>query len=135
MEQQLAQSKLDKTGMWVTTVCAIHCLLLPLILPLLSVIGLSFIGEDLLENTVLSFSIAIGLLALFMGARKHKKWWLMLLLLGGAVIYSNRDIFGPWGEPVIILLGAGMIIYAHWVNLRWSLRLRAQHTSTAAPSE
>ncbi|HAR56141.1 MAG TPA: MerC domain-containing protein, partial [Idiomarina baltica] len=27
------QQKLDRAGIWITTVCAIHCLLLPLILP------------------------------------------------------------------------------------------------------
>lgn len=118
-----APKNLDKAGIWITTLCAIHCLLLPVILPLLALAGLAFIGEDLLENTVLGLSVIIGLLSLVNGARKHGKWYLLSLLLLGAVIYSQRDIFGPWGEPVIILFGAGLIIYAHVSNLRLSRKL------------
>ena len=66
-----ASKNLDKAGIWVTTVCAIHCLLLPVILPLLAMAGLAFIGEDLLENAILGLSVVIGLLSLISGARKH----------------------------------------------------------------
>ena len=118
-----ASKNLDKAGIWVTTLCAIHCLLLPVILPLLAMAGLAFIGEDLLENTILGFSVVIGLFSLISGARKHGKWHLLSLLLLGAFIYSQRDILGHWGEPVIILFGAGLIIYAHVSNLRLSRKL------------
>jgi|TARA_R100001224_G_scaffold69972_1_gene42408 O-antigen ligase len=109
---------LDKAGIWITTLCAIHCLLLPLILPLLAMAGLAFIGEDALENTILGLSVFVGLWSLVSGARKHGNWNLLTFLLLGAAIYSQRDVLGHWGEPVIILFGAGLIIYAHVSNLR-----------------
>jgi len=118
-----ASKNLDKAGIWVTTLCAIHCLLLPVILPLLAMAGLAFIGEDFLENAILGLSVVIGLLSLVSGARKHGKWHLLSLLLLGAFIYSQRDILGHWGEPVIILFGAGLIIYAHVSNLRLNRKL------------
>ena len=111
--------------MWITTLCAIHCLLLPLILPLLALAGLAFIGEDLLENTILGLSVAVGLWSLIGGARKHGEWRLLVPLLAGALIYSQRDILGHLGEPFIILLGASLIIYAHWSNLRRSRKVNA----------
>ncbi|HAS15171.1 MULTISPECIES: MerC domain-containing protein [Idiomarina] len=114
---------LDKAGIWITTLCAIHCLLLPVILPLLAMAGLAFIGEDALENTILGLSVVVGLWSLISGARKHGKWHLLSLLLLGAVIYSQRDILGHWGEPIIILFGAGLIIYAHVSNLRLNRKL------------
>ncbi len=114
---------LDKAGIWITTLCAIHCLLLPVILPLLAMAGLAFIGEDALENTILGLSVVVGLWSLISGARKHGNWHLLSLLLLGAVIYSQRDILGHWGEPVIILFGAGLIIYAHVSNLRLNRKL------------
>ncbi|MDV6316832.1 MerC domain-containing protein [Idiomarina sp. HP20-50] len=113
-----APKNLDKAGIWITTVCAIHCLLLPVILPLLALAGFAFIGEDLLENSILGLSVVVGLWSLVGGARRHGKWWLLAFLIAGAAIYSQRDILGPWGEPVIILVGAGLIIYAHLSNLR-----------------
>lgn len=125
------QKKLDRAGMWITTLCAIHCLLLPLILPLLALAGLAFIGEDLLENTILGLSVVVGLWSLVGGARQHGEWRLLVLLLAGAFIYSLRDILGPIGEPFIILLGAGMIIYAHWSNLKRSRRITSVAPSIA----
>ncbi|TDP27849.1 MerC mercury resistance protein [Idiomarina aquatica] len=119
------QKRLDRAGMWITTLCAIHCLLLPLILPLLALAGLAFIGEDLLENSILGLSVAVGLWSLIGGARKHGEWRLLVPLLAGALIYSQRDILGHLGEPFIILLGASLIIYAHWSNLRRSRKVNA----------
>lgn len=109
---------LDKTGMWVTAVCAIHCLLLPVILPMLSLIGLSFIGAETLEKTILGTSILVGAIALSLGTRQHTRWYPIVLLLVGGLIYSQKDSMGELGEPIIILAGASLIILAHWVNLR-----------------
>src|SRR5690606_34619034 len=107
-----------KTGMWVTTLCALHCLLLPVILPMLSLIGLSFIGEELLERVILGTSIVLGLVALISGIRKHARFYPLVLLVAGGFIYWHKDSLGEMGEPIIILLGASLIIAAHWVNLR-----------------
>lgn len=115
---------LDKAGMWVTALCAIHCLLLPVILPMLSLIGLSFIGAETLERTILGTSILLGSIALSIGTRQHSRIYPIGLLLAGGFIYFQKDALGAWGEPVIILFGAGLIIAAHWVNLRL-LRARA----------
>jgi len=129
------QQKLDRAGIWITTVCAIHCLLLPLILPLLALVGFSFLGEDLLENTILGVSVIVGLTALIGGAKQHGKWSLLIPLLAGALIYSQRDILGPWGEPVIIAVGAGLIIYAHISNLRRSRKIMASANAPLAEAK
>ncbi|WP_301898879.1 MerC domain-containing protein [Pseudidiomarina terrestris] len=104
--------------MWVTAVCALHCLLLPVILPMLSLIGLSFIGEELLERVILGTSIVLGLVALLMGMRQHLRVYPLLLLVAGGFIYWHKDSLGEVGEPAIILLGASLIVLAHWVNLK-----------------
>lgn len=114
----MTERSLDKTGMWVTTLCALHCLLLPVILPMLSLIGLSFIGEELLERVILGTSIALGLVALISGIRKHARFYPLVLLIAGGFIYWHKDSLGEMGEPIIILLGASLIVAAHWVNLR-----------------
>ncbi|AVJ56915.1 MerC domain-containing protein [Idiomarina sp. OT37-5b] len=129
------QKKLDRAGMWITTLCAIHCLLLPLILPLLALTGMAFIGEDLLENTILGLSVVVGLWSLVGGARQHGEWRLLIPLLAGAVIYSQRDVFGHIGEPFIILFGAGLIIYAHWSNLQRSRKQSRIAAATGAMPE
>jgi|SRR5690554_3442720 len=114
----MTQRSLDKTGIWVTTLCALHCLLLPVILPLLSLIGLSFLGEELLERMILGTSIVVGLIALFSGMRKHTRFYPLVLLIAGGFVYWHKDSLGEMAEPLIIFIGAGLIIAAHWVNLR-----------------
>jgi len=88
---------IDKAGMWVTTLCALHCLLLPVILPMLSLIGLSFIGEEVLERTILGISIIVGAIALALGARKHSRFYPVALLVLGGFIYSLKDALGHMG--------------------------------------
>lgn len=114
----MTQRSLDKTGMWVTTLCALHCLFLPVILPLLSLIGLSFLGEELLERIILGTSIALGIVALAAGVRQHAKVYPFIMLLLGGFVYWHKDSLGEMGEPVVILVGASLIIAAHWINLR-----------------
>ncbi|MDX1706396.1 MerC domain-containing protein [Pseudidiomarina sp.] len=113
-----SKRSIDRTGIWVTTICAIHCLLLPVILPMLSLIGLSFIGETLLERTILGTSIIVGFIALVVGMRQHGRTFPVLFLIAGGVIYWHKNILGASGEPFVILVGAGLIIAAHWINLR-----------------
>ena len=114
------QPSLDKAGIWVTTLCALHCLLLPVILPMLSVIGLGFIGATLLERTILGASLLVGAIALRQGIRRHRQVYPVGLLIAGGGLYWFKDVFGGSMEPWVILLGAGLIISAHWVNLRLS---------------
>jgi hypothetical protein len=114
------QQSLDKAGIWVTTLCALHCLLLPVILPMLSVIGLGFIGATLLERTILGASLLVGAIALSQGVRRHRQVYPVGLLIAGGTLYWFKDVFGGSMEPWIILLGAGLIVTAHWVNLRLS---------------
>lgn len=114
----MTQRSLDRTGMWVTTLCALHCLLLPVILPMLSLIGLSFIGEEVLERLILGTSILLGLVALVMGMRQHLRIYPLVLLVAGGAIYWHKDSLGEVGEPIIILCGAALIVAAHWVNLK-----------------
>jgi len=77
----------------------------------------------------------VGLTALIGGAKQHGKWSLLIPLLAGALIYSQRDILGPWGEPVIIAVGAGLIIYAHISNLRRSRKIMASANGPLAEAK
>lgn len=111
---------LDQAGIWVTTLCALHCLLLPVIVPMLSVIGLGFIGATILERTILGASLLVGAIALSQGVRRHRRVYPVVLLIAGGTFYWFKDLFGASMEPWIIVFGAGLIVTAHWVNLRLS---------------
>lgn len=109
---------LDKTGIWLAIVCALHCLLVPVLLPTLSLLGLSFLGWEVLERVVLSFSLVIGAAAILIGMRHHQSFIPLLLLLVGGVFYVQKNHFGHGFEPVMVLAGAALIVTAHVINLQ-----------------
>ena len=112
-------TKLDKLGIWVSSLCALHCLALPVLVPLLPLIGSSFFAQVWFERTILTFSLIVGAVALVSGAiRYHGKYYPLALLFTGGTIYWYKDIFGHHYEPFTIAIGAALIVAGHWVNMR-----------------
>ncbi|WP_315853253.1 MerC domain-containing protein [Alteromonas oceanisediminis] len=122
---------LDKLGIWVSGLCALHCLALPLLLPILPFVASSFVAEVWFERTILSLSILVGATALLIGFyRHHRQRYPLFALAAGAAIYWNKDIFGEAYEPITIALGAGLIIAAHLMNLRLCRTCRTCESET-----
>lgn len=110
---------LDKLGIWASSLCALHCLLLPVLIPLVPLLGASIFAEEWFEHGILVASVIIGFSALFSGFyRYHKRLYPVYGFALGAVLYWNKDSFGETLEPYTVVLGALLIIAAHVINLR-----------------
>ncbi|WP_158971265.1 MerC domain-containing protein [Paraglaciecola sp. L3A3] len=113
------RSILDKLGIWASSLCALHCLALPILIPLLPLVGSLFFAQDWFEKTILSMSMIVGFWALFIGFYKyHRQIYPLYSLFLGGLIYWNKDIFGEQYEPFTIAIGAFLIIAAHVTNLK-----------------
>lgn len=109
----------DRVGIWVSGICALHCLLLPLLLPIAPLVASSVFAETWFERMILSFSILVGFAALFIGFHKyHRQLYPLYSLVLGGLIYWNKDMFGAQYEPFTIAIGAFLIIAAHITNMR-----------------
>ena len=109
----------DRAGIWISGLCAVLCLALPVLLPMVPLIASSFFAEAWFEKTILSISILIGFIGLFIGFYKyHRQLYPLYSLTMGGLIYWNKDIFGHHFEPLTIAIGAILIIAAHFINLR-----------------
>lgn len=107
----------DKAGISIAVICALHCLLLPVVLPTLALMGLSFVGLFWVELVVLSTSMIVGGIAVVLGFRHHGSFIPMLALVGGGVLfYFKHTLMSPW-EQVAIIVGALLLITAHTANL------------------
>lgn len=116
---QLNNTKLDRLGVWITSLCAFHCLALPLLIPMAPLIASSFVASAWFERTILSFSILVGFAALFIGFHQyHRQLYPLYSLTLGGLIYWNKHMFGEAYEPLTIAVGALFIIGAHIANLR-----------------
>ncbi|MHA7833911.1 MAG: MerC domain-containing protein [Algiphilus sp.] len=106
---------LDACGISLTSMCAVHCLLLPL-WPLL---GMSLLADPRVEQWALVLSMAIAVLAIGHGVCMHHHRALPLfMMLAGFGLYLNKDRLGEGLEPLLLVLGAALVAGAHGLNLR-----------------
>ena len=110
---------IDKLGVWVSALCAIHCLLFPLLLPLVPVLAASIFVEEWFEVAMIALSIAIGFTAFLIGFfQYHRQLYPIYLLLLAGVVFWQKEAVGEGFEPIIVTLGAAFLIAAHLLNIR-----------------
>jgi len=110
---------LDRIGITATSLCALHCILLPVLLPALPLLGLSFLADHQWEHFFLIVTAVLGTFALFSGFRKyHRRIYPFYLLFLGITIYWIKHDFSEALEPYFIILGASLIVSAHVINLK-----------------
>ncbi|MFT4026465.1 MAG: MerC domain-containing protein [Novosphingobium sp.] len=112
------RNRLDRMGMMLSGLCAVHCLLGLL---LVSVLGLG--GGILLAPEVheigLALAVGIGVLTLGLGALRHGRTGPLLIggagiaLMAGALMVPH----GP-GEAALTIVGVALVALAHIRNLR-----------------
>ncbi len=110
---------LDRIGITATSLCALHCILLPILLPILPLMGLSFLADHTWEHVFLLMTAALGTIALFSGFRRyHKRLYPFYLLYLGVALYWIKHDFSQAAEIYFITGGASLIIAAHFINIK-----------------
>ncbi|EHR40229.1 MULTISPECIES: MerC domain-containing protein [Alishewanella] len=133
----LAKARLlfDKFGIMVTSLCAIHCILLPVILPVLPLLGLTAAHNHAFEGFVLLFTMVLGFITLFIGFhRYHRKLYPFYSLFLGGFIYWQRDAWGHDYEHVILVIGASLVVFAHIMNMRLCNQCNSCETDDKKPA-
>ena len=111
---------LDKLGITASTVCAVHCAILPFLFTLLPLWGLEFLATPALEISMILLSLLIGVWALSTSYRKvhHNLYPMVILALGfGAILLGHFSGIETL-EPILIPLGGFTIAGAHFFNLK-----------------
>ena len=126
-------TRLDRVGCVLSTLCAIHCLAMPLVAGLLPVFGLGFIGDRAFDRGACAAMMALATVSLAWGCRVHRRWWLLGLLGSGAALtVGPQFILAPepctksccagevnWSQALVMFTGGGAIAAAHLLNLRF----------------
>ncbi len=136
-------SRLDMLGFSASTICAIHCALIPVILLFLPLIGLEFIHNPIIEFTLIGLSLVIGIYTLRSGYLKHhgRIYPTVLFVLGLAIIVWGHFFIGHELHEghideittlsiigaVVIPVGAIMIAIAHYMNRKMCLSCPVDH--------
>lgn len=110
---------LDRIGITATSLCALHCILLPVILPALPLLGVSFLADHVWEHVFLVFTAILGTIAMFSGFKRyHRKLYPFYLLILGVVVYWQKHDFSEDVQPFFIVIGATLIVAAHIINIK-----------------
>lgn len=110
---------LDRIGITATSLCALHCILLPILLPVLPLVGLSFLADHAWEHVFLLLTATLGTIALFSGFKRyHKRLYPFYLLYVGVALYWIKHDFSQTLEVYFIMGGASLIVAAHYINIK-----------------
>ena len=112
---------LDKFAISISTICAIHCLALPILLSVFPALAVTIFGQESFHVLLLWFVIPLSLIALALGCRKHKDRWVAVLGFAGLTFLIvaaslGHDILGEDGERIATLIGAIAIASGHLRN-------------------
>jgi hypothetical protein len=110
---------LDLTGAAVSWVCVVHCLVMPFFISLAPLIGISFLVDESIEQSIIGISVliaAISLLPAFF--RQHGKIRaIVLFVFGISLIVVSHAAFEESAMRIPVLLaGAVLISAAHLIN-------------------
>ncbi|WP_286264298.1 MerC domain-containing protein [Thalassotalea atypica] len=110
---------LDRIGIAATSLCALHCILLPILLPALPLLGLSFLADHTWEHVFLIMTALLGTVALFSGFKRyHRRLYPFYILYLGVAVYWIKHDFAEEVQPFFIIVGAALMVTAHFINLK-----------------
>lgn len=115
----------DKAAITLSITCALHCILLPIILIILpSVSGYLIFDDSHFHVWILYAVIPISIFAISLGYHHHRDSLTfiisaigMSILIFGALF--AHDLIGHEGEVAVTLLGSILIAISHLRNLRF----------------
>lgn len=123
MDFQKLSPRLDNIGITASTLCAIHCAVVPLLFTSLPLVGLGFLANVWVEWGMIIFALVIGVYSIGLSYwRTHRRSVPLLMLVSGFVIIMGGHVFTTTGksEAMIVPVGGLLIAAAHYVNYRYT---------------
>lgn len=112
----------DRWGILLSTLCAIHCMLTPLLLLSLPVLG-AYFDNEIVHIVMALFVVPVGVFAFWSGYRHHRKAYLLALGFVGLSLVGGAPILHDVGIEVVnphfmTIVGSFLLIGAHILNRR-----------------
>ncbi|WP_374001777.1 MerC domain-containing protein [Bdellovibrio bacteriovorus] len=112
----------DRVGIFLSSLCAIHCLATPLLVLLLPVMG-EFFHSEWVHLTMAVVILPVGLFAFWSGYKHHKQTRVFALGVLGLLMVAGASVLPhEWVEvmehDVVTIAGSILLITAHILNRR-----------------
>ncbi len=122
---------MDIAGVLASTLCTIHCVLMPIIMVLLPVIAKPLMQHDFVHVGLAGFVLTFCLMAYVPGYLKHHDKRLIWIGISGvSCVFFATFVARQWGEIVeasIITAGNTILIFGHLLNRKLLAHLRCRH--------
>lgn len=113
---------LDWAGTATSSLCALHCALLPAVAAILPTVGLGFLAGEATEAALIAASAALGSISLGLGFRRHRSCralavlatGLGMLVLGRFAEAQDAEVVGM----IAVVSGGLAIAGSHLLNRR-----------------
>jgi hypothetical protein len=115
------QRLMDKTAIALSTACAIHCLLLPILIIIIPILSTTFLGDESFHRLLLWFVFPTSVFAITQGCRRHKdRLVLVFASLGLMILFGtatlSEQVLNEDGERIATVLGAMFLVFGHYRN-------------------
>lgn len=123
----------DKFAIFLSATCAIHCLLTPILIIFLPIVGSSFFADANFHLWMLYLVMPTTAIAIFLGCKKHKDKIVITLSALGLLIVTVSTIYqyslqADSGDCVICMSGGHSISNPLvWVNILAGALLISAH--------
>ena len=116
---RVLHDRVDRIGAGMSFACAIHCVLMPLVIGILPLIGLGFLADHTAERIFVGFSICLAVMSLCWGFRTHGRAHLFWILIASAsLIGTGLFIVSEQQHVYFVVAGAVGIAITHLMNRR-----------------
>ena len=111
----------DILGMLASTLCILHCVFSPFILPFLTSLNLMATASESVHHALLAVIMSLGMLAFIPGYRKHGRGVIFVIAGFGLASLSfgafyAEEAFGPTWEMLFTICGGLMLVTTHGLN-------------------
>jgi MerC mercury resistance protein len=111
---------IDTVGFSVSALCAVHCVVMPVLLIFSAFSGLAFLEDTSIEHTILLISLLLAMASLLPSYfRHHKRLTALYTFIVGFVLIGlgRLEISEVW-EISTTSIGAALVASAHYINYR-----------------
>lgn len=117
------KSLIDRSAMGLSVICGVHCLLVPILALGVPVLSETDVFGERAHLWLLLAAVPLSIAALVLSRRHHPNRWVTAGIIVGLTLLTSgvlaHEVLGHGlVEVTVTLLGAGILLVAHFLNLR-----------------
>ncbi len=105
--------------MFLSSACAVHCMVMPFVLGVLAVGGAEWIGSEIAEMLLIGSAMIIGIVSLAPSYLRHRNPAALTLFFAGLAVIGGSHLLMEEHSVTLgacMAIGGGLIALAHYRN-------------------